>query len=72
MCCMYLFPWQPLAVVTWGCIYEMGWVNPDKVKEWLEDRDVVVGVNLNEQSVLYDRGSTVNRQCHCAKIHLVI
>lgn len=34
--CMYMCVLlQPLAVVTWGCVYSMEWVHPVEIKEWL-------------------------------------
>lgn len=53
---LHLYCLQPLAVVTWGCVYSLQWVNPMEVKEWLLARNVDYQPELEDSATLYDRG----------------
>ncbi len=48
---------QPLAVVTWGCVYRLQWVNPSEVKKWLLARDVQYTEDQEEK--IYAKGTYI-------------
>lgn len=51
---------QPLAVVTWGCVFRMGWVRHAEVKAWLLQRDIQFGMDEQRSNVSYQRGKPQN------------
>ena len=48
---------QPLAVVTWGCVYSMEWVQPTEIKDWLMDKQLKLDDDSGGAS--YSHGKTV-------------
>ena len=51
-----MFCLQPLAVVTWGCVYMLHWVNPPEVKDWLLARGVDHLAADPEEDIMYTKG----------------
>ena len=51
---------QPFAVVTWGCVFHMSWVNPPEIEEWLRSRltshDIQLGLDSEHNSQHYNKG----------------
>ena len=47
---------QPLALVSWGCIYRMEWVESHFVRAWLEQNALKTDESLDYSIGTYSKG----------------
>ena len=56
---------QPLAMVSWGCVYSMTWVHKHTAKEWVKQH----ALNTSDSQVItdgqYEYGEFVTSKNHC-------
>lgn len=53
---MHVSSLQPLALVSWGCIYRMEWVEPHLVMEWLQQNALRTDDSLDATVGAYNEG----------------
>ena len=47
---------QPFALITWGCVYLMSWVDMEPSKRWIQDHALHTAESAVYQDGFYDYG----------------
>ena len=61
MICFYLYYHnlllQPLAIVSWGCVYRMSWVNDPEAKLWIVEHALKAEQSSVASDGLFEEGN---------------
>ena len=50
---------QPLALVTWGCVYSLSWADKDSIQDWIKTHALQTSESLVIQDGEYDHGKYI-------------